>query len=209
MRGGFLQLSGFALGSNELRCRIVGPGRRALEETTRQNRMVAAAEGATRAGKASAGAGVVSAVAAVIGIAIAHGNTNPAAYRIVNHYNVQNVYVRAPNEAPRVISKDEIEHGRHVRLRKKRIADRNRQVAETEVLTLASEAQQQVNLAGWFQTGPNGAQFRTMSGNVLPVRGWHPDDVRGRPMAIRADVDLSRGELELRVTSIIAELSDM
>jgi hypothetical protein len=210
MEGLFLELSDFALGSNELRCRVVGPGRLAIEDAARQERIATSAEATARAGKISAGAAVVSAVAAVVAAAIATGSANPATYRIVNQYNVRNVYVRAPEEAPRVVTKKDIEAGRHARLSKRGHLQALERESENDALLAAMHQSQAVDLAGWFYHDPRrGHYFETMYGNRFPV---HFHDIRqyeGSPIALRAIVHDSRRGLQLEVVEVLARLSNV
>jgi hypothetical protein len=207
MDGLFLELSDFALGSNELRCRVVGPGRLALREAEIQERTLAATEGSARASKVAAGAGVVSAVAAVVAIGISVGNANPATYKIVNQYNVCNVYIRAPDEPPHVITREEIEHGRYTRLSDKRKLPRRGDV-ENQALLTAMEHRQVVDLAGWFrEDSGNNYIFETMHGNRFPVHFRHARDYRDIPVALRTIVQDSPVGIQLEVIDVIAELS--
>jgi hypothetical protein len=209
MEGLVLELSDFAIGSNELRCRVVGPGRLKLEEAERQERAVTAAEKSARAAQVGAGASVVSAVAAVVAVAIAVGSANPAAHRICNQYNVQNFYVRAPKEAPRVITKDEVEQGRQRRLKSKGRAKSMRQTAESEALLVAMKDREVVDLAGWFHHEPhNGYSFETMHGNRFPVDFPYAKEFEDNPVALRTIVSGSRNGLRLEVVDVIARLSD-
>lgn len=209
MEGLVLELSDFALGSNELRCRIVGPGRLALEDAARQERIAKAAEKSARVGQVSAGAAVVSAVAAVVAVAIASGSANPATYRIVNQYNVRNIYVRAPDGPPKVVTKRDVEAGRHARLSKKGRLQAQKRDTENEALLAAMHHRKVVDLAGWFYRDPRrGDYLETMYGNHFPV---HFHDVRefgSSPVAIRAVVhDTPRG-LQLEVVEVLAQLSN-
>jgi hypothetical protein len=208
MEGLFLELSDFALGSNELRCRVVGPGRLALEDAARQERIASSAETSVRTGKISAGAAVVSAVAAVVAVAIASGSANPATYRIVNQYNVRNIYVRAPDEAPKVITKKEIEAGRHARLSKKGRLQAQVRESEAEALLAAMHDRKVVDLAGWFYRDPHrGPYFETMYGNHFPIHFHDARKYENSPVALRAIVRDSPKGLQLEVVEVLAQLS--
>lgn len=209
MDGLFLQLSDFATGSNELRFKIIGPGRQSDRGATNQGRLVTAAEGATTASKIAAGAGIVSAVAGVAAAAIAYGGANPATYRIVNHYHVENIYVRAPEEPPHIVTRADVEHGRRVRLSKQKSLPIRRQL-ESEALLSAVGSREVVDLAGWVYYSANrGPYFRTMQGNQFPVKIKDAGRYLESPVAVRAIVKGSPDGLNLEVVHVLAELTDL
>lgn len=209
MDGLFLQLSDFATGSNELRFKIVGPGRLPDRGAVDQSRLVNAAEGATFAGKIAAGAAVVSAVAGVAAAAIAYGGANPTTYRIVNQYHVENIYVRAPGEPPHIVTRADVEHGRNVRLSKHKALPIRRQ-QESQVLLSAMSSGEVVDLAGWVnvRTG-EGLQFRTMQGNRFPVTLSNARRYIDQPVAVRAVVHESPDGIHLEIVDVLAILSDI
>lgn len=209
MEGLFLELSDFALGSNELRFRVVGPGRLALEEAARQERLVKAAETSASAGKVAARAAVVSAVAAVVALAIATGTANPATHQIVTRYNVTNIYVRAPDEPPHQITRSEIREARQRRLSARGEKQPAGRQAENQRLLAAVDDCERVALAGRFHLGgPDGDVFETMAGNRFTVRFPRAREYEGSPVALRAIVRESAEGLRLEIVDVIARLSD-
>lgn len=210
MEGSFLQLSDFALGSNELRFRIVGPGRKVQDDNNVQQRMAAAAEKSAKASVVSARAAVVSAVAAVVAIAISSGDANPSTYRITNEYNVQTIYVRAPEEPPHTITKRDVEFGRLARLSGNRSSKRAAIEYEQEALHIAMDRNEVVNLAGRFRRHPSGDYvFVTMRGSRLPAQFNDARRYENRPVAIQAIVQDSAAGLALDVVDVVAELTDL
>lgn len=208
MEGLFLELSDIAFGSNELRFRVVGPGRLAREEAARQERLVVAAERSARAAKMTAGAAVVSAVAAVVAVAMTSGNANSTTYRLVRQYNVHHIYVRAPDEPPHVVTRSEIERSRHRRLSAKGRTQSLQQQAESEALLAAMNDREVVDLAGWFYHEPRGGYvFETMHGNRFPVRFSYASQYANSPVALRTVVNESPDGLYLEVIEVIAKLS--
>jgi hypothetical protein len=210
MEGGYLQLSDFALGSNELRFKVVGQGRQARDENNRQDRMAAAAEKSAKASVVAAGAAVVAAIATVVAAAISTGDANPSTYRITNEYNVQTIYVRAPNEPAHIITKRDIENGRIVRLSGDRSSKAVLIESEHRSLLNALDRNEVVNLAGRFRRQRSGAyEFETMRGNKLPAHFKTARHYENTPVAINAIVQDSGAGLVLDVVDVIAELNDL
>ena len=216
MDGLFLELSDFAIGSNELRLRVVGRDRKSRDEEARQERIVAAAEKSAAAGERSAtaamigaGAAIVSSVAAVVAIAIASGPANPSSYRITNQFNVDNIYIQAPNEEPHIVTRQDIAHGRRLRLSKEQKKTSPQLQAENEALMTAMDRHEVVNLAGRFFRRPNGGySFETMIGNRFPVRFKQARAYEHTPVALQAVIHDSGEGPVLDVIELIAELSD-
>lgn len=209
MDGLLLELSDFALGSNELRFRIVEK-RRPRREEDRQERAVAAAEKSAKATVVGAGATVVSSVVAVVTIAMMSGDANPSTCRITNEYNVNNIYVRAPDEQPHVLTRRDVQHGRKLRLSKERAKLSPQLEAENEVLMMAMDRHEVVKLAGRFYRLPNGNyDFRTMIGNRYPVHFRSAREYEHSPVALAARVHPAEDGLHLEVVDIITELSDL
>lgn len=205
----FLELSDFALGSAELRCRVVGPGRIAQTEAARQERLTKAAESTAHATWTAAGAAVVSAVAAVVAASIAHGGANPSAHRVACKYQVQEIYVRAPDEAPKVITREQIEEGRVRRLNRKRHKQALKERAETRALMEAMDRNEIVEIAGWFiQEHDGNFVFETMNGNTFPVHFDRAQDLQDSSVVVRAVVHDSPSGLQLEVLEFLAKLSD-
>ena len=209
MAGLFLELSDFALGSNELRLRVVGPGRIARDEVIRQERAVAAAEGSARTAKIGTGAAVVSAVAAVVAIAINTGSANPSAYKIVNSYDVTNIYVRAPSEPPHIVTRSAVEYGRHIRLTSRKHKSKIQLDQESYALSAAMEEKRLVDLAGWVRRDSQGTfTFETIIGNRLPVYFDHIRYLGRSPVAVRGIIHDSPHGLQLEIVEVLAELEN-
>lgn len=209
MDGLFLELSDFAVGSNELRFRVVGPGRVERDEAIRKERALQANEKSATAAVVGAGAAVVSAVAAVVAVAISAGNANPSAYRITNNYDVTNIYVQAPKEPPHVITRKDIEQGRKRRLTRSRELEIHHLEAENDALLLAMSRHEAVKLGGWFYYERGvGYFFESMKGNHFRVQFSDAERFVGPPVAIETFVHSSPDGIELEISGVIATLSD-
>lgn len=213
----FLELSDFALGSNELRFRVVGPGRLARDEAEKKERSLQAAEQSAqsaslsaKSGVAAAGAGVVSAVAAIIALSISSGSANPASYKIMYHYDVRNVYVRSNHEGPHVVSREDVSEGRLRRLSKPGRRDAVGQELEARAIFSAIGERRILTLAGWVSYEKDkGAQFKTMKGNQFPMDYDGVSGLIDRAVALAVVVHESPEGARLEVVDVITVLSDL
>jgi len=198
----FLTLSDFAIGSNELRFRVIGPGRLKRDEIAREERMVAAAESSARSAR-------VSAVAAVVALAIAVGPANKATHTITQKYDIQNIYVRAPDEQPHVVTRRDIERGYHRNLEQKARDEAHQRDDESRELLAAMDERRVVDLAGWFYSEPGrGDFFETMRGNHYPVHFARAREFHDSPVAARMIVHDSADGLQLEVETVLGKLAD-
>lgn len=210
MQGMFLELSDFALGSNELRFRVVGPGRLERENAEREERIAKANERSARWAGVSAGATVVSAVAATIAIAISSGAANSSSHRIVNNYDISNIYVRAPCEDPHVIERAAIIHGHYRRLGEKRQQKEQLLETENQEFLQAMDREQMIDIAGWISADTHGGYlFETINGNKLKLRHRPIGAFGSEAVAVRVAVSKGPDGLELEIIDIITYLSNI
>lgn len=210
MDGLIVELSDFALGSAEPRFRIVGPGRLALEDAVRLHQEGIEKNRPDVWQKVMVGATVVSAAAAVAAAAIAAGNLNPATYRIVNHHEVNNIFVRAPDEAPHHIRRRDVLEGRDRRLGNQRKRVKDEIYLERESLLLAMSERGQVTVAGWLARDANGqSSFETMRGNTFAVSHVERGVPNEGPMVITGQIYDNRGAIYIDIAKFIAPLDDM
>jgi len=210
MQGMFLELSDFALGSNELRFRVVGPGRLDREQAEREERNAKANERSARWAAVSAGAGVVSAVAAAITIAISNGSANPSSHRIVNNYDISNIYVRAPCEDAHVIERATIIQGHYRRRGEKQQQKEELLETENQEFLQAMNHEQIIDIAGWiFADTRGGYSFETINGNKFKLRNRPPGAFGSEAVAVRVAVFQGPDRLELEIVDIITYLSNL
>jgi hypothetical protein len=140
---------------------------------------------------------------------MAVGPANKATHTITQKYHIQNIYIRAPEEQPHVVTRKDVERGYRLNLQQKVRDESDQRNDESRELLAAMDERRVVDLAGWFYSEPGrGDFFETMRGNHYPVHFARAREFQDSPVAARMIVHDSPDGLQLEVETVLGRLAD-